>query len=178
MADRAPIFELHILPMFRGIDRLHMLRARPDLDLWSYDAVKQYATAIVGKTSGNTPTMPTADTGGYWPSEWQTLFQRWTTTGFRRLTVPTASGIRIVQSSRPKLTCKVDVPDAPDAVAWFEVVNPDPENRVYRVVVFAGEQYPPPTDTVSVDANESLEDAVAKKGVTVIDASGSHAIAP
>ena len=41
MAERKPIFELHIRPMFRLLDRQHMLRFPRDLDLWDYDAVRK-----------------------------------------------------------------------------------------------------------------------------------------
>ena len=37
LADRTPIFEMHILPMFRQLDRQHMLRVKSTLDLWDYD---------------------------------------------------------------------------------------------------------------------------------------------
>ena len=59
MVERTPVFELHIRPLFRPLDRQHMLRVRPDLDLWSYDAVKNFAPAIQKRVGPPTPSMPT-----------------------------------------------------------------------------------------------------------------------
>ena len=47
MTERSPVFELHILPMFRLIDKLHMLRVNPQLDLLNYDSVKANADDIL-----------------------------------------------------------------------------------------------------------------------------------
>src|SRR5205823_30760 len=40
-------FEIHIRPMFREIDQLHMM-ALFDIDLWSYDSVKTNLDSIDG----------------------------------------------------------------------------------------------------------------------------------
>ena len=55
MADRAPVFELHILPMFLQLDRQHMLRVNSKLDLWSYDSVKANAPDIISRACSDTP---------------------------------------------------------------------------------------------------------------------------
>ena len=55
---RPPIFELHILPMIRAIDREHMLFA---FDLWDYDQLVQHAEQIADRLMGN---MPPATDGG------------------------------------------------------------------------------------------------------------------
>lgn len=81
---RTPVFELHIHPMFRAIDRDHMLFA---VDLWDYDAVKSNANEILARLETD---MPPEDAGGPWPGEWVEVFRRWTTTGFRRLQLGTA----------------------------------------------------------------------------------------
>jgi hypothetical protein len=46
MAERKPVFELHIRPLFRLLDRQHMLFK---LDLWDYDAVKAHSAEILRK---------------------------------------------------------------------------------------------------------------------------------
>ena len=68
MADRTPVFEMHIRPLFRLVDRQHMLRVRAELDLWNYDAVKTFAPIILQKIGGPNPSMPTPGVGGAWPS--------------------------------------------------------------------------------------------------------------
>jgi len=80
----SPVFELHIAPMFRATDREHMLSM---IDLWSYDAVVANSQAILGRLAAD---MPTAATGGPWPTEWVDLFRRWVATGCKRLELGTA----------------------------------------------------------------------------------------
>jgi hypothetical protein len=82
---RTPVFELHVLPLFRATDREHMSFA---LDLWDYDQVVDRADQILGRLEFES--MPTADSGGPWPEEWIQLFRRWKDTGFKRLELGTA----------------------------------------------------------------------------------------
>ncbi len=84
MTERTPMFELHIQPMFRSIDREHMRFA---FDLWDYDQVRENADTILARLEID---MPTEDTGGPWPDEWVRLFARWKDTGFGRLQLGTA----------------------------------------------------------------------------------------
>lgn len=79
----APVFELHIRPLFRAVDRDHMTFA---VDLSDYDAVKASANEILARLETD---MPPEDSGGPWPIECVELFRRWTTTGFRRLELGT-----------------------------------------------------------------------------------------
>lgn len=79
----APVFELHIRPLFRAIDRDHMSFA---VDLWDYDSVRANANEILARLETD---MPPGDSGGPWPAECVELFRRWTTTGFRRLELGT-----------------------------------------------------------------------------------------
>jgi hypothetical protein len=76
---RTPVFELHIRPMFREIDREHM---EFEVDLWDYDAVVADASEILTRLETD---MPPEDVGGPWPDEWVEVFRRWMMTGFRRL---------------------------------------------------------------------------------------------
>ncbi|MBV8720413.1 MAG: CDGSH iron-sulfur domain-containing protein [Chloroflexi bacterium] len=66
-------FETHIRPLFRQLDRQSMLFA---FDLWSYDAVKPHAQAILERLRAGT--MPC---DGAWPAEKTDLFQRWIDAG-------------------------------------------------------------------------------------------------
>ena len=82
---RTPVFELHIVPMIRAIDREHM---RFRFDLWDYTQVVQNADDIASRVAFD---MPTPESGGPWPDEWVQLFRRWMETGFKRLEPGTAT---------------------------------------------------------------------------------------
>jgi hypothetical protein len=179
VADRAPVFELHILPMFLQVDRQHMLRVNKNLDLWSYDSVKASAKDIIARACGETPSMPTANVGGAWPSEWRALFQRWVDTGFRRLSLGQGQNYQLAKFGNDfQLSCDVNIPNAPDgdSTAWFDIVDPGPAAATYRLWVFAGEAVPPATDTIPISIQETVAAAAAANGVTVIDAAGSHRV--
>jgi hypothetical protein len=116
MAERKPVFELHIRPLFRLLDRQHMLFK---LDLWDYDAVKAHSAEILRKVKGPDPnsggtTMPTKETGGAWPSEWVSVFDRWIQGGYRRLSLGTASDLKLLDHTEDlgifDLGCRTDVP--------------------------------------------------------------------
>ena len=61
MADRIPVFELHIRPLFRMIDRDHMMRGHDPLDLWSLDDVWNARQSILEHIheGGGMPPKPT-----------------------------------------------------------------------------------------------------------------------
>jgi hypothetical protein len=66
-------FSEHIQPLFRPKDRQSMKWA---FDLWSYEDVTTYASAILQRLqSGSMPC------DGAWPQEKLDLFQRWMTSG-------------------------------------------------------------------------------------------------
>lgn len=80
---RTPVFELHIRPMFRSIDREHMQNLFGDqFDLWDYDFLKENIERVLGSLERG---MPPDDKGGPWPPEWILLLHRWKATGFKRL---------------------------------------------------------------------------------------------
>jgi hypothetical protein len=178
LADRFPVFELHVLPMFRLIDRQHMLRVNSDLDLLDYDSVKKNADTILSFVDGNPPTMPPRAAGGLWPSEWKALFARWIAGGHRRLSLGTGQDYKLAigAGNTHQLSGTVAVPKAQDAAAWFDIVSIDPAARTYRLYVFAGETVPPPAETKNLNVRERVDAAAAANGVTVIDAAGSHHI--
>jgi hypothetical protein len=183
LAERFPVYELHIRPMFRLLDRQHMLRVKSDLDLWDYDAVKLYAGRIPQRIGGANPTMPTQATGGPWPSEWVALFNRWVAGGCRRLLPGAGKNYTLKKAAGGTytLSCKVDIPDTPDgdSAAWLETVSPGPVGSVYQLYVYPGDSVPPPTATVEIACEEHGIDApTAMAGVTVVDANGAHAVQP
>jgi hypothetical protein len=81
--QRPPVFELHIRPMFRLLDREHMTTlVTPAIDLWDLDAVWAMRNVILERLRGDgLQNMPGEQAGGPWPAEWITLFERWVATG-------------------------------------------------------------------------------------------------
>src|SRR6267154_2145665 len=81
--QRPPVFELHIRPMFRLLEREHMTTLlTPGIDLWDLDAVWAKRNLILGRLRAEgLQTMPGAQVGGPWPAEWISLFERWAATG-------------------------------------------------------------------------------------------------
>ena len=77
---RHPVFELHIRPMFRLLDREHMLTfVEPGFDLWELERVWEMRNDILVRLRGEgSQNMPGAAVGGPWPPEWIDLFERWT----------------------------------------------------------------------------------------------------
>jgi hypothetical protein len=75
-------FEIHILPMFREIDQLHMTSLF-DIDLWSYDSVKTHLNQIDGfltsppSSNDANAVMPPSNCGGPWPEAWLALWSDW-----------------------------------------------------------------------------------------------------
>jgi hypothetical protein len=180
VAERTPVFELHIRPLFRLLDRQHMLRVQPDLDLWNYDSVKNAAPGILLRVGGANPSMPTADSGGAWPSEWVALFDRWAKGGFRRLSPAVGKDYKLVKTAdgRCTLSCKVDIPDTDqgDSTAWLDIVSLGPPTVTYQLLIYPGDAVPPPTQTIEIACKERVDPASAASGVTVVDASGSRVV--
>jgi hypothetical protein len=187
MAERKPVFELHIRPLFRLLDRQHMLFK---LDLWDYDAVKAHSAEILRKVKGPDPnsggtTMPTKETGGAWPSEWVSVFDRWIQGGYRRLSLGTASDLKLLDHTEDlgifDLGCRTDVPatNGNDSVAWFESESvPGATMTVYRLYVLTGEDLSTPPSTVVRRCLEHIKPPIPQHGITVIDASGTHTVLP
>jgi hypothetical protein len=184
MAERNPIFELHIRPLFRLLDRQHMLRVAPnDLDLWDYDVVKAKSASILQRVKGDgqKQAMPTPRTGGPWPSEWVDLFDRWIQGGFRCLSLGTAKNLRLTEDRDLGilLSCTTDVPatDSNDSIAWFEsesvlgITIP-----AYRLCVLPGEDLSAPPSTVEIGVSERVDGPIAQQGIAVIDSTGMHSV--
>ena len=78
--QRPPVFELHIQPMFRLLDRQHMLEAfGPSVDLWVLERVWELRNDILLRLRAEADrNMPGIAVGGPWPREWIDVFERWT----------------------------------------------------------------------------------------------------
>jgi hypothetical protein len=66
-------YERDVKPLFRELDRESMLES---FDLWSYDAVRENAAAILGVLEGGS--MPC---DGAWPEDQVATFRRWVEVG-------------------------------------------------------------------------------------------------
>jgi hypothetical protein len=120
----APVFELHIRPLFRAIDRDHMRFA---VDLWDYDSVRSNANEILARLETD---MPPEDSGGPWPAECLELFRRWTTTGFRRLELGTGEFAVKATASVITLTATGTFPAA-GYRAWLDIESATDTARTY-----------------------------------------------
>jgi len=181
MPERSPIFELHIRPMFRPLDRQHMMRVGAGLDLWDYDAVKTNSAQILRRVrgGGDLQIMPTERTGGPWPSEWVSLFDRWIQGGFRRLSPGIAKNLVLREDSDIglHLTCRTDVPATTDSgsLAWFESETiPASVTYAYRLCVLPGENLATPPSSVERGCGERIDGPIPPEGIAVIDATGTH----
>lgn len=171
-ADRRPIWELHILPMMRNIDRDHMLyhvRSTQRVDLFDYEEVKAKATAIAQRVrDGN---MPPSGDGGPWPHAWVELFDAWIEAQCPRLQL--LRGIYAARRAAPfiVLTAEVEIP-AGISNAWLERYAPGERPREYTVV---GEPFPeaPPGPPITTRARfPDTPDAQ----IMVVDADGRHEV--
>ena len=120
-----PFFEIHIRPMFRLIDRDHMLFS---FDLHDYQAVVDHKDDILALTDGGS--MPPRSTGGPWPPEWVALFKRWTEANCPRLVLVTGATYTLTKGSPVKLTLIATgtFPGSQD-VGWFERDNDNTPNQ-------------------------------------------------
>jgi hypothetical protein len=136
LTERTPVFELHIRPMFRGIDRDHM---RFSFDLWDYDQVRDNADGILARLETD---MPTEDTGGPWPDEWVRLFARWMQTGFGRLHLGTAEYALVPAATAVTVRATGTYPAA-GFRGWLETES---ETETAKTYVLYFEPPPSPVD--------------------------------
>jgi hypothetical protein len=170
---RVPVFDVHILPMFRWIDREHMLLR--GLDLTNYDVVRGRSAEILDRLSNEDGPMPTRRTGGPWPKEWLDLFTRWTQTGFQRLALGQGRNFALAKAGNNfRLSCDVDLPD-PDARTWLDLKEITSAIIVYRLVLEPTAQAPPVPQTMAV--REVIRGPLTVATVVVVDANGEHALA-
>lgn len=164
---RTPVFELHIRPMFRLVDRDHMAY---ELDLFDYDQVRHCADDILRHLKAD---MPPSDAGGPWPKEWVALFERWCGSGFKRLELGRAAYRITVSGPRASLWATGTAP--PGYAAWLEIVAETDERRSYAL------QFEPPDAPGSGQPSPfTLRDrfeASDMRDVWVTDADGEHQVA-
>lgn len=118
-------FEIHIRPMFREVDQVHM-KSLYDIDLWDYASVKASLNAINGyltrkpsATNANT-VMPPSDSGGPWPEAWLALWADWKANP-QSLPLGTATDATLtrIDAGRLELTVR-GMPSKPNAAVWME----------------------------------------------------------
>jgi len=122
---RTPVFELHILPLFRMTDREHMSFK---FDLWNYQDVVRNADDILARVENNT--MPTPDSGGPWPDEWIQLFRRWKDTGFKQLELGTAQYTFTQTSTRTTVQATGTFPKAGYG-GWLQLETQTDASKTY-----------------------------------------------
>ncbi len=179
--QRPPVFELHIRPLFRLLDRAHMLSlVAPGVDLWDLDTVWQAREAILTRLRGEGGlNMPSFPVGGPWPAEWIALFERWVATGSD--TAPghhlvlgqpdEAYGWKNLGGERRRLSAMVTAPTEGCRV-WFELDTVATGRRDYTV--WLEPAFPDrPSDPTAVRATEHLLRSEVER-VTVRDADGTH----
>jgi hypothetical protein len=178
--DRRPVFELHIRPMFRLLDREHMAKWVSLFDLWDINAVWQHRHEILTRIR-DTQDMPGTRYGGPWPPEWIQIFERWVATGIdtepgHHLDIATAQGNYQVQSlggEKRRLTVNVSAPTA-DCRVWFELDAIASTERVYTLYLESAYPKRDPQPT-TINALESFMKATATR-LVINDASGRHEI--
>lgn len=160
---RTPVFELHILPLFRVTDRDHM---RTMIDLFDYDTVVEHANTILTRVEAD---MPTPGTGGPWPEEWAALFRRWRDTGFKRLALGQAtytiqpsgvSTVLIAQGQAPGTGFR----------AWLQV-DAETDQRIQYVLFLEAPDSGGDATPTNFIARERLRAGEARS-IAVRDASG------
>lgn len=179
--ERLPVFELHIRPMFRLLDREHMLTLfGAGVDLWELESVWQLRNKILVRLRLETQSnMPGLGVGGPWPREWIDLFERWTQNpnqddiGHHLVLASTEGAFRVesVSAERRLLGATVAAP-SPGCRAWFSLDAVTPGQRVYTAY------FEPPLPAQPLAATRiEIADAFDKGDATkliVHDAGGMH----
>jgi hypothetical protein len=171
---RAALWELHILPMFRLVDRDHMLllSGQRGLDLFDYQQVVDRCRTGVFQ-SWIRDHMPPPNTGGPWPPEWIALFDRWVSEGYRRLAGAEASYTAKDNGGTVMLIASGEKPSEDDEV-WFERLSPADAPREYALVREAIGS--PGGDTGEFTVRERFKRVAGVNVVVVHDAGGRHEV--
>ncbi len=179
--QRPPVFELHIRPMFRMLDREHMTTlVTPGIDLWDLDAVWAERNDILERLRGEgSQNMPGSQVGGPWPAEWVTLFERWVATGSdavpgHHLVLGKPDGpykVRTLSGNRRRLTATVIAP-TDGCRAWFGLDSVPSGRREYTLHLepsFPGQ----PAEPTPVEATDTFAKGDATK-VVIRDVDGTQ----
>jgi len=169
--SRVPVFELHIRPLFRLLDREHMLE---QFDLWDIQSVWTNRAQILDAVSGSR--MPPMPKGGPWPAEFSELFQRWIATGTEaqighHLLVAPPQGTYTVGVAGGQVSVSVKVAAPTHGCrAWFEMQLITETDRTYTL--YLEPAYP---DAPSAPQVLPVVESFPKNGVTKViinDANG------
>jgi len=178
--NRAPVFELHIRPMFRLLDRDHMLRLIGAFDLWDLGQVWERRHVILERIK-NRADMPGDRYGGPYPDEWIAVFERWMATGTdaepgHHLVLATSHGAYQVQSlggMKRRISVQVAVPFA-GCHAWFDLQGADATERRYTLYLEPPYPVVPPAPQMMEAKDTFAKDA---PDIVVTDALGAHNVA-
>ena len=175
--ERPPIFEVHIRPMFRLLDREHMSNT---FDLWNLDEVWTMRNDILAHV-GAIADMPGDRFGGPWPSEWVALFERWMATGAEtdmghHLVLAKPDGpykVEAVSAEKRRLTATVTAP-TDGCRAWFECDSVSPTQREHTL--YLEPAFPPaPPEPTPLQAKDVFTKGDATK-LVIHDADGTHEV--
>ncbi|SYX86340.1 hypothetical protein [Paenibacillus alvei] len=164
---RTPVFELHIRPMIRAIDREHMRFA---FDLWDYDQIVQHADDVAARVAVD---MPPTNSGGPWPDEWVQLFRRWMTTGFKRLELGSAQYTWNQSTTAVTLQATGTYPAA-GYKGWLQLESETDTEKTYVLYFEAPDNHPggPPED-FNIRERYSATD---NRTIFIRDNAGTHQI--
>jgi hypothetical protein len=170
---RTPVFELHILPMIRAMDRAHMQQFFGDeFDLWSYDFLHDNAERVLDRLSLD---MPTPETGGPWPQEWIDLFRRWTVSGFKHLQLGTAEYEIVRKDDAVELLASGTFP-AGGYIGWLQLESVTDAARSY-VLYFESPDTPTADPAESFSKGEQWVAGATPQSIFVRDATGTTKLA-
>ncbi|MFF4422403.1 hypothetical protein ACFY04_16745 [Streptomyces sp. NPDC001549] len=160
---RTPVFELHIRPMFRAIDRDHMMSS---FDLWDYDAVVAEADDIQDRLKDG---MPPVGHGGPWPDEWIQLFRRWKDGARKRLELGTAAYTFSQTTTAVTITAAGTFPAA-GCMGWLQLDSETDTTKTY--VLYVEEPDTPVSGTPAPFSLKERYRATDTRSVFVRDATG------
>lgn len=179
--QRPPVFELHIRPMFRLLDREHMQTlVEPPLDLWELEKVWEMRNDILVRLRDEgLRNMPGLKVGGPWPEEWIALFERWTQNPTpddigHHLVLAQPDGpyqLQPAPGDKRLLSAKVIAP-TPGCHTWFELDSITPGQREYTLYLEPALPAQPPGET-PLPARELFEKGDATN-LVIRDAAGRH----
>ena len=182
--QRPPVFELHIRPMFRLLDREHMLTlTEPGFDLWELEKVWEMRNDILLRLRGEElQNMPGLQVGGPWPTEWIELFERWIRNPTlddigHHLVLAQPHGpykLQSISGDKRLLSAKVIAPTDGCRV-WFELDSITTGQREYTLYLEPALPAPPPGES-PLQARELFEKGDAAK-LVIHDAAGTHELA-
>ena len=175
--SRPTTFELRIRPLFRELDREHMLLQR-DLDLWDPSSVRAYATTILSvlETTQPSSTMPPIGYGGPWPPEWINLFKQWVAEGYPNLELGSASQYEAQRSGDLVALFATITRPAPEYAVWPDrYFGPAKPGGMPDVVLYQERRDAPPP-VVTEEGVGIFRFPTTVAFLRVLDATGVHTV--